>query len=112
MAWVAEKFVAHHAGSRRPESVWRRLWEDWVEGERTVPVPSQQRSQPGNWWESLRATREHGEQLGVKFEAGDTAALMTARVFVAAGDGPWRRKVDPLVARFMEEIYRRSEAAA
>jgi hypothetical protein len=69
--------------------------------------------EPDDWWKSLRGIRDHGEKrLGIQFKHGDSAAMVTAKVFIAAGDGPWLKKVDPVVASFMRELKRLEEAAA
>lgn len=65
-----------------------------------------------DWWKSTRGVVEMATKLGVKFKPNDTLAMKSARVFIAAGDGPWLLKVEPVVVTFMQELRRLQEAAA
>jgi hypothetical protein len=66
----------------------------------------------GKWWENRRGILGRGEELGVKPVDGETFGMFTARVFIAAGDGPWLAKVDALIAGYMQQLRSTAREAA
>jgi hypothetical protein len=64
------------------------------------------------WWKNSRGVKAKGAELNVAFREGETFPMYEARVYRAAGEGPWLKKVDPLIAQYMQALERQEEAAA
>lgn len=78
------------------------------------PVPSKARSKtvPDRWWCSSGGVSARAEQLGLQQSEGEDWVTFTARVWLAAGDGPWLRQEDATTHRIYEALKARLEKGA
>lgn len=63
------------------------------------------------WWQTDAGIKKWGAEHGIRSEPGELFSRFTARVFVAAGDGPWISKAGHVVRSHIEDLMRaRAEA--
>lgn len=58
-----------------------------------------------NWWKGVKGTTERGLQLGLSHKPDEPWERFRAKVYKAAGPGPWMEEMLATVARESEERY-------
>jgi len=93
---VAERFRDHWtsaSGQNASKMDWQGTWRNWCRKEPAVPPVAPVGGQGGTWWESSAAIDRKGVELGLTRIDGELWMQWRDRVFRAAGDGPWMKKV-------------------
>lgn len=62
------------------------------------------------WWLDDRKIMERATREGIERREGDTFAMITARLFVKLGDGPWMHKMTPLVQKYVMQYSQKQPA--
>lgn len=98
-AWVVEvakRFKDHWlsaSGQSASKMEWESTWRNWCRREPAVPPVASPGQQAGAWWESSAAIDRKGAELGLQRIDGEQWMQWRDRVFMQAGDGPWRKKI-------------------
>jgi hypothetical protein len=84
----------------------RTLHVEMVQAERSAAAATDR------WWTDANGITAKAQKLGIQPKPDDSFASITARVFLAAGQGPWLHKIEPAVSRHMAELSQRESVAA
>ena len=75
-------------------TVWEKLIEE-AEAPEVASTPAPLRTNGTQWWEDDREVMNFGRQHGIAVIPGQPFDDLKARVFVAAGEGPWMKFASP-----------------
>ena len=93
---VAARFKDHWlaaSGQTASKVEWEGTWRNWCRKEPAVPPVPQPGQQGAAWWESSAAIDRKGAELGLTRIDGELWMQWRDRVFMKAGEGPWRKKI-------------------
>lgn len=93
---VAARFKDHWlaaSGQTASKVEWDGTWRNWCRKEPAVPPVAAQAQQGGTWWESSAAIEKKAAELSVVRMDGETWTQWRDRIFRAAGEGPWLKKI-------------------
>lgn len=68
------------------------------------------RANADRWWVDPDRITERAKKEGVKGQAGDSFAMITARLYVKIGHGPWADQADDTVRQYMRELTEAAHA--
>lgn len=84
-AKLFHKYYTSRRTLKAGDMAWEQAWHSWVRNQRTEGL----RVHLEGWWTSASGITAKGAETGVTQHEGEAFPYFKARVFVAAGDGPW-----------------------
>jgi len=88
---TAKRFHLYHSdkkSTRDNADEWEIAWHAWVQRQRTDNL----RIKPvDGWWNSASGIESKGRELGIQQADGEPFPYLKERIFLAAGNGPWRK---------------------
>lgn len=97
VAMVADRFRDHWTAASGQQAVkvdWAGTWRNWCRREPAVPpVTAVGTGVSGEWWLSAKLIEAKAKELDIHMIDGELFAQFKARVFRAAGEGPWMKQI-------------------